>query len=286
MMRRLAGLLFLLFVLPCLAAEKATDPTLDELMKKSGMTAQLAQIEPMMQVGVEQARSTTGGMSDADFQKLKLAVSVAYAPERLRLATRKQLAVALTPDDTKQVLAWLSTKLGTRITQLEETANADPVKAQERLAGGSKFVDALPPPRKTRIERFERAVEAVQTNLNVIVDTNIGIARGIALAMPGDAPAIDIDAVVAQIESQRPMLENTLRPQVIASLAMTYQPLSDADLDAYIEFLESPVGRKYVTGSSLALEKALSDAALELGRQMAKKSATQSLTLHLVTSHA
>jgi hypothetical protein len=235
----------------------------------------------MMQLGVTQARSGSG-MSDGDFRRLQVAVTAAYAPERLRASTRKHLSMALSNDEAANVVRWLSTELGARVTNLEEQANADPEKAQERLRNSRGFVDVLPAARKTRIERLEHDVEAVQTNVNVVIDTNIGIARGVALTMKADGPSIDVDAVAAQIESQRAMLEGTLRPQVLAGLALTYQQLSDADLDAYLAFLESPIGRKYAAAGGMALEKALGDAALELGRQMAPQKSAQLPRVHLV----
>ena len=50
----------------------------------------------------------------------------------------------------------------------------------------------------------------------------------------------------AEVTELRPLIENMLWQQNVMSAHYIYRHISDADLEAYIRFLESAMGRRYV----------------------------------------
>jgi hypothetical protein len=103
---------------------RPSNAMVDELMLKSGLWMQLAQVEPNMQLGISQAHAKSGQLAEDDLEHLSKAIAVTYAADSLRAAVRAQLLVTLSSQDAATVLRWLSSDLGKRITALEEAASS------------------------------------------------------------------------------------------------------------------------------------------------------------------
>jgi hypothetical protein len=54
----------------------------------------------------------------------------------------------------------------------------------------------------------------------------------------------------------------------VEEFAFIYRSVSDADVDRYIAFSETPAGRRYTAASLRALDKILTRASLDLGTQL------------------
>ena len=76
----------------------------------------------------------------------------------------------------------------------------------------------------------------------------------------------DPERLLATLHATRAKLVAMVEEQSLGSNAVAYGTLSDAELLRYIEFAESPAGRRYHAATSLALDRALTDAAVEAGR--------------------
>ena len=243
----------------------------DELMRKSGLWIQLAQVEPMMQAGVSQAHAQSGRLSEQDLEHLRKAIAIAYAPDNLRTAARNQLLATLSPQDAATVLRWLSSDLGQRITALEEAASS-PDEAIKRQDTGPRILASLSATRRERIERLAKLTLSAEAAADLIINTMMGVAHGLALSAPG-AAADNIEDLKAKLQSQRNRFVEMLGPRIVADFAAMYQPLSDQELDQYVAFCESPAGQKYAAAGLDAIDKALTEAAVRLGRQLAGSSA-------------
>jgi hypothetical protein len=247
------------------------DAVFDELMRKSGLWIQLAQVEPMMQAGVSQAHANAPKLSEEDLARLQHAIAMAYAADALRTSVRDQLAATLSPQDAASVLRWLSSDLGQRITVLEESGST-PEEAIKRLNAAPRLLASLPASRRERVERLAKATYSADAAATIIVDTMIGVARGLALSRPG-APTNGGEDLKSKFRSQRAQFVEMLEPRIVADFASIYQPLSDQELDQYVAFCESPAGHRFAQASLDALDKALTEAATRLGERLADVSA-------------
>ena len=247
------------------------DSVFDELMQKSGLWIQLAQVEPMMQAGVSQAQAKASRLGEKDLVRLQEAIASAYAADALRTSVRDQLVATLSPQDAASVLRWLSSDLGQRITALEE-AGSSPEAAIERLDAAPRLLASLPASRRERLERLTKATFSADAAAAIIVDTMIGVARGLALSRPGAATDKGED-LKSKFQSQRAQFAEMLEPRIVADFASIYQSLSDQELDQYVAFCESPTGHRFAQASLDALDKALSEAASRLGQWLADVSA-------------
>jgi hypothetical protein len=253
------------FMAPLLAAAAPPTPAaVDALMHNSGTWRQLADIEREFGQGLDQ---TAAGQATPDAQSaaaLRHAFAVAYSPDRLRPAVARELAVALSAEDVETTLAWLATDVGKRITRLEEDESAS-AHSQERRERAPEVVAGLAPDRLARYQRLAQATHASEVAATMLINMSYGLARGISLAMPG-TPTQDPEAIRAALQAGRPRIVAMMEVQQLAYSADTYESLSNEDLDNYIAFAESPVGRRYHAATMIALDRAMTDGATEAGR--------------------
>lgn len=239
----------------------------DELMVKSGMWTQLGQVEAGVLAGIDQAQAQARArgtpLAEAGFARLRQANARAFAPGRLRTDMRAQLVKLLSTAEQSQVLVFLRTDHGARMTALEErSGEIEEYKKAEEAA--PEYFKSLPAERVNRIKRIVKAMRADEAMAGIIINNNIAILNGLALTAPAQPP-VDVQAMRRQVEAQRPKLLEVLGKKITERYAYIYQPLSDADLDKFLEFADSALGMKYHAAIVSGLEKVLADAALGLG---------------------
>jgi hypothetical protein len=259
----LHALLLGLLLLPVsLATAEAPSDKLETLMKASGLSEQLVQFEQLMLVQLRQGvgePSFSGPVSD----RVEEAVSSAYAADRLQQRVLRHLEGGLSVDEIDRVLEWLGSPLGERITRLEEVAST-PEAYREQNEIGDFLVENVGEERLERYERLEEAVEVSELTYSISVNTMLAVAQGVALVAPGvESPPVD--ELRESIESRKEEMIEGFRQASIRSFAYTYRELEVADLDRYIEFAESQIGRKYHSVVSAAYERALSEAGRDFG---------------------
>jgi len=263
----LAGIVFFALFIGAASAQPAADRMLDELMQKSGLWKQLAQIEPQMMFGAEQTQSGKTKLPEADFARLKASISRSYAADRLRADMRKQLALELLPADQSAALQWLTSNLGTRITALEEqSGELAEIRQREKEAG--KLAAGLAPARRNRIEALVRAMRVAESGASIIINTTLGVANGFAVAAPAGASS-GLAALRAKLEAQRRRLVESLEVRMVTECAFIYRSLSDEEIAQYIAFADSPSGRNYHAATVGALDKVMTDASLNVGFELA-----------------
>ena len=263
-------------LLACTAFAHAAERRIDELMRKSGLHDHMAQVLAHTRAGAEQARAEAkargnkGDLTDAQYARLILGMNVAFAPEKLRTVVRAEMLRDLSAADEEEVLRWLSSELGVRITRLEEERD-DAERYQKMEAAIPEFMKTVPRERLALCERLAESIGSGESSARLMINITVAIAYGIALSVPGG----DVEAIKeirAKLESQRPQMEAAMQQHAIGIFAYTYQPLSDAELGSYVDFAESPVGRRYHRATIKAVDKAMLQGSIELGRQFGAQS--------------
>jgi hypothetical protein len=254
---------------PVLAtAAPATPEAIDELLHESGLWQQLTGISAQFVQGIEADLGRLGVPDERASASLRAAFTTAYSADRLRKNVAKALASELSAEDTATALAWLATDLGKRVTKLEEDAStAAPPDRSAEIAG------ALPPERRALYTRLARATYTGEVGATIALNVAYGLARGMAGARSGSFGG-DTNQLRAVLEASRPKLVAMIETQAIGSSAVTYATLSDEDIEQYIAFAESPVGRRYHAATSIALDKAMTESAVEAGRLLASGQST------------
>jgi hypothetical protein len=234
-----------------------------ELLRRSGLEAQLTQVEGAVRVAIlEHAR----GESDARRVGRALdAARRAFASERLRATVARHLAT-LDRTSARAALAFLRSPAGRRATRAEVAASEPEALAAEedsRFGAGPPLSAA----RSELIARLERASGGGQARLELDLRLATAMLEGALLARPELAAAVPrlertgSEVQAAQLEAYR---EAARRED-----ARVYRELTDEELARYVEFAESPAGRRYQAAVRSALLAALEEAGRQFGELLA-----------------
>lgn len=151
----------------------------------------------------------------------------------------------------------LSLELSARRALLDDDVEAAAALAYARLAEQD-------PARHALIERFVTANDLIDSNVMGAMNANLAFLRGMA------ASGVDgFDLTEAEMLAQVWGTEGETRAEMVAwvypFLTMAYQPLSDADLTAYVEFSESEAGKRLNAAMFAAFDTMLNKVSHELG---------------------
>jgi hypothetical protein len=158
----------------------------------------------------------------------------------------------LSSETLKAVLSWTKSPLGLKIREVEAArAINSPEIAQQQL---SRYdVEALPAQRRTLVRELDKSGQATEMTLQLVTDAITGAMGAIPAKTPEEKKARK------EIEKQAALKKNEMVPElrkmVQASLAYTYQDLSDNELMEYIAFLHTEPARKFTRATMGAMSE-------------------------------
>lgn len=245
------------------ATESAGPDLALELMHLSGMYRQLGSFSQAVE---QQMASQPAEIPAATRGALLQALRAFYAPQPLRAAALAHLRQRLDPAQAREVVKWLRSERGRRITGLEESASTPESAAQIQAYAASLQSGPPGPERIERIQRLDRVTRSTDVATEVALKLAAAVARGLTAALAAPPTAADI---AAALEAQRPEIRASMQQATLVSLLYTYRSLPDSELDAYIAFLESGAGRWYQGVTTAALMASLDQAGDRFGTGLA-----------------
>lgn len=247
-----------------------TDPaTAERLLRRSGVWAQLEHIGPQVRGGLAEAAAQGGSpLSAEDQARLRAAAEAAYDTNRQRSVALRTTTRELQPQHLPALTAWYESSTGAAMTRLEERASADPSSGEAMAEDGRARLAAMPPERRARMERLMRAARLVEATLSVTLNTMAGIRQGLAGVMPPGTGPSEAE-MRAQLADELPRLKPQLEEMMVAFCAVAYADATDAQLDAYVDFLRTPAGEHLSDVMQRVLDAVFLDAATELGSRLA-----------------
>jgi hypothetical protein len=202
-----------------------------------------------------------GGGGGARWESLVAAI---HDPGRMEIIAMARLRADLAGADEAvgRMVAFFAADPGARIVTLELAAREayrDPmVEDAARLAWEEMRAGA--DPRAALIDRLVEVNDLIEQNVAGAMNGNLAFYRGMADGGAAGAGVPDSD-MMADLWSQEPQIRADTEAWLMPYLAMAYQPLSDAELAAYVAFSETPEGRllnRALFGAFDALFNALS----------------------------
>ena len=271
-MYRTIGLFILSSVLSLSCAFGETSAaTAELLLRKSGTWEQLGGMERQVMAGfgqaMAQARPTP---SAAEAERLAKLISRAYATAALRSTAVQVVMAHLDERHLPAIVQWYDSATGRAITRLEEqssaaSSNEDPGALASR---GMDILQKSSEHRRQLIADLVRETRAAGGLVEMTLNVALAIQRGVLASNP-DAPGVTAAELRAALEQQRPAMLQAYERIARASYALMYEALSDAELEQYVAFCKSPAGAHFVAVSLLALDRVLSTASEELGKNLA-----------------
>jgi hypothetical protein len=272
-----AALYCIAFLLPASARAQISEAQAERLMQLSGLNRSLDVIAGQFRKGFEEAAKAGKfgpGTNLAQLQSVISAGERAFDGVTLRGSVRTDFSNRLSLAHFVELDRWLDSALGRRITALEDL-NADPSRdVAADVQAGLKLYEAATPARRKLLEDLAALTRAVDSTTNVIVATTAAMVLGSSRANSTGAPLPTPEAIREAIEAQRPLIQEQFTVLVQGLFAQTYSPLTDQELQAYVNFVATPVGRDYTLVSLSALERALSEAGFRFGQWLPQPGAS------------
>jgi len=198
-------------------------------------------------------------------------VSGIYATGAMREIFITDFAGRLEPATVEKALDFFESDLGERVITLEVSARSallDPEVEDESKALLEDLI-AADGPRIGRLRAFVDANDLVESN--VVGALNANYAFYVALN-EGDAfpYAMSEEEMLADVWSQEPEIRRDTEEWIYSYLALAYRPLTGGELDAYIAFSESDVGRRYNRALFEAFDTMFTAISRRLGASVAR----------------
>ena len=264
--RTLASLLTVAYLaLPAHAAAPNKEALAKELMKLSGLEQQIRQIPQQILAGFDKDGKK---LPPQRYTALRRVLSQAYNAQTLEQHVYRRVHSELNHELATKTLGWLRTDLARKITKLEEQASTP--QAMQQMEVFAKKLESSPPSQQRLglARRIDLATDATELMLDITESSTFGLAMALDATLPPDQRQGEARLRV-QMERQRQKLRETYQELSTVNSLFTYQSLRDAEVERYVDFLESEVGTQYTTLANTALKDALYEAGTHVNRGMA-----------------
>jgi hypothetical protein len=231
-------------------------PEMIEIMRLEGLA-----------YGAEIGEGLFGGPPTAEWQRK---VESIYDNDQMQAAARQALAAATAGQDIGPVVAFFTTEPGSGFIRLEASARRamldDDIEAAAKEAAAIAMADRTA--RYLQVERFVEANDLIETNVTGALNSSYSFYLGLQEggAFGGDLLPEDL---LRDVASREPEIRSGTTEWVYAFLLLAYDPVSDADLERYIEFSETDAGRKLNRAIFGAFDDMFDDISRSLGRAAA-----------------
>ena len=180
--------------------------------------------------------------------------------------------LAADPQAMDQIVVFFATARGQRILSLEIAARRALLDeaAEEAAAVSVDDMRAREDPRLAVLERFAAANDLIEQNVSGALNANFAFYQGMSDGGAFDAAKMTEADMLADVWSQEPEIRAETESWLYPFLALAYEPLSDADLQAYLAFSESGASRAMNAAMFAAFDEVFRAISRDLGRAAAE----------------
>lgn len=178
-----------------------------------------------------------------------------------------QAELAGDPETLGQILAFFTSDLGQRVVGLEiEARRAFLDTATEeaaRVAADDRF--AARDPRVDLLKSFIEAGDLIEMNVAGALSGNLAFLTGMSeTGIYGDA--MTSDDLMSDVWAQEGQIRDDTTNWLYAYLGLAYSPLTEAELQDYVTFMESPAGQRLNAALFTAFDQVFRRVSHDLGR--------------------
>jgi hypothetical protein len=227
-------------------ANSAVTPT-DESVLALAEVMQIDQIIAVMrEEGLDYAETLQADMFPGSGNRGWIAeVEGIYDADRMRQDFTGALTGSLAGNDgLLAMIGFMGGDFGNRVVGLELAARKallDPASEDAARVAWLKLEDE-DGPRARALQRFIKVNDLLDSNVTGAMNSNIAFYRGLMAAAPADM-AMTEDDILSSVSDQQAQIAADTADWLYPYLTLAYQPLSDTELDSYIDFSDSAPGR-------------------------------------------
>jgi hypothetical protein len=171
------------------------------------------------------------------------------------------------PQAVAAAQAFFTGPLGARVLTLEIEARRALLDKTVEAAARARVDEmrADDSPRLAALDAFVAANDLIEANVQGALNANLAFYRGMVEA-GGLGEAVDEGTVLAEVWAQEEEVRGETRIWLMAYVAMAYDPLSDAELQSYIDFSATPAGQRLNAALFSAFDAVFVQVSRDLGR--------------------
>lgn len=235
------------------------------------MTRQAETLDLMRQEGIAQGKVLGADLfGSAENREWLLALDRVYDTSRMAKVYDAALSQVLARDPqlVDDVTPFLGGDLGARILALELEARRTTLDeialeaAREVLAE----IEQTDKNRRAQIERLVVAADLMESNVMAGLNGNVAFYRAMAAAGAPGATTNEAE-MLAQVWAQEAEIRASTADFLYPLMALAYAPLTEADLQSYVDFSESPPGRRFNAAMNEAFAPVMIDLSRALGAE-------------------
>jgi hypothetical protein len=238
--------------------------------------ARLVRVGPLLQVVATEGARHGLGLEQSLFpgkggKGWAREVARIQSPDRLLAILVAKFERGMRGEDLSAAEAFFASSLGQRITARELEMRRAMLDAEVQ-AGAISAAATLREERAGRAALIDRLIETLDlVTANVLggMNANYAFYRGL-----GDGGALEERLterdMLSMVRGQESQIRETTSRWLRAYLTMAYAPLSDADIERYIDFSRTPAGRRYMTAMGQAYGAVFERTSYDLGRAAAR----------------
>lgn len=267
MLKKIVSIIVLTF---CWSFALADAPvlTMSDLLVKSGTEKQLEARPLAIKVGLRRNLARVPNPDEKTqqaFMRVEDAIDKAYDKDKVMGLLQQRVKDTFSPEELETMDTFLQSTLGKRLTEAENRLADE--KAIENIIQNSTVIVKEINKDPERLKIIQSLMEAMGTTEEVVddaLDTSLAIEIALFNATPGrETPPMEV--LEKNVEQQRFTIRGRVAQIILASSVSAYRSFSNAELQKYISFASTPVGKKYSRVISDALRKVNKQCAKDMG---------------------
>lgn len=199
-----------------------------------------------------------------------------YDRDRITERIRAGLETTLQGDALELTITFFASSLGQRIITLENSARVamddDDIDAEARERWSA--LQDRDPHRFAMLTRMIDAGDLVNRNVTSALNSNFQFLRAL---VDGGAFVMSEDEILGDVLAERDDITTDTDAWIGAFMLLAYSPLSDAELETYVSFAETPTGAALNAGFFAGFDPLYRDISYALGRALALNMAAEEL---------
>lgn len=194
-------------------------------------------------------------------------------PDLLGKRMREDFSGALPDGDIPALLEFWQSVEGQEIVSLELSAREALLDPDLEDAIMERFADVAEDGtlRSELLARFIDVNDLIESNVVGAMNANAAFLRGLRRGAPsrGFGPSND-SAILSEVWDQEAEIRLETVAWLYGFLSLAYQPMSDAELEAYIAFSDSAAGQAFNTALFVAFDRMFVSTSRETGLALAR----------------
>ena len=220
---------------------QSSHKTVTEVMQKTGLNDQLAQLDDMIQSKMEEKKSVFS--KPEQFEQFKKIMTSGMNSTNAKKFISEYLEKHSNDDTLKMVVALYRDSFMQEITRIE-TESSTPIIQKEVPA----FFENLKivPPSTVRVQQLtslNNEMKGTEITVKMIQNVILAMLKGVNNILPTDKQISNSEIKSDMISFFKPEFTQQMNDQLIAYSLFIYRNVSDENMNRYVEVWKAPIGK-------------------------------------------